>query len=931
MGKEFKPVQVERPDPGLLLKRIQEEERLKSRGRLKIFLGAVAGVGKTFAMLMAAQKLKNSGEDVIVGCVETHGRSETEALMGGLEILPRKVVEYRGRQLDEFDIDGALQRRPSLILVDELAHTNAPGSRHLKRWQDVEELLENGIDVYSTINVQHIESLHDVVSQITGVQVHERVADTFLERANEIALIDLPPDELIARLREGKVYLPERAEVALENFFRKGNLIALREIALRFVAERVDNDMLRYRREHSISTTWPATERILVCVSNSPLSIRLVRAAKRMATGLKAHWIVAFVETPAYESLPESEKTRALKTLRLAEQLGADTVELTGTSVAAELIRFARSNNATKIIIGKPVKSPLLDFLRPSPVDEIVRLSGAIDVYVISGEETEPQVPPAKTPAAVNPWSYAGAASIVAGCTGVASIVSHTFELTNVVMLYMLGVVLVSSLYGRGPSVLASVLSVAAFDFFFVPPLFTFVVADTQYIFTFAVMLATALVISTLTGRIRLQAQSARLRERRTAALYSLSRELSSSLDSEDLIRVGLRHVSETFESQVALFLPEGPDDSLNTLRYGEGVKRLDKIDEGVAYWVFKHRQAAGMNTDTLPGAAAMYVPLLSPSRVIGVLAIRPQSPSRLLAPEQIHLLETFANQMAVALERAELSVENEKNRLQVKAEQLRNSLLSSVSHDLRTPLATITGAATSIIEGSESLRVQDCKDMAREIYGESARLNRLVGNLLDMTRVQSGNLPVKKEWCPVDEIIGAALSYLDNQLVGRRVKIDIADDMPAVQVDSILIQQVLVNLLENAVKYTPAGSTIEVSAFVSPCQSDSGRDLDRDSDLALRPEAENPSENSSGDRAVFSVADQGPGVSEEMRRRIFEKFVRNDTSQPGFGLGLAICAGIVEAHGGTIKVENRPQGGAVFSFSLPMDGVMPELETIEN
>lgn len=902
-----KEAQFERPDPSQLLERIQAEEKLSGRGRLKVFLGAVAGVGKTYSMLMAAQKLKDSGLDVVVGCVETHGRAETQALVDGLEILPRRIVEYRGTELQEFDIDAALARKPALVLVDELAHTNAPGSRHLKRWQDVEELLDNGIDVYTTLNVQHIESLHDVVSQITGVLVHERVSDSFLEKATEIALVDLPPDELIARLREGKVYLPDRAQAALENFFRKGNLIALREIALRFVAERVDTEMLKYRQDHRISETWPATERILVCISNSPLSVRLVRAAKRMAAGLKAHWIVAFVETPAYQSLPEREKTRALQTLRLAEQLGAETVELTGDSVSSEVVRFARSNNVTKIVIGKPVKGYLSDLFRPSPVDEIVRLSGAIDVYVITGDSAEPQMASLR----VNKRSsdaghYLGSAAIVVACTGVASVVSHYFELANVVMLYMLGIVVVSSLYGRGPSVLAAVLSVAAFDFFFVPPVLTFVVADTQYVLTFAVMLVTALVISTLTGRIRQQAQSARLRERRTAALYSLSRELSSTLDLEDLVAIGLKHVADSFESQVALLLPESaPNDggavNLKIVRYGQGVQRLDKVDEGVAFWAFKHRQAAGMNTDTLPGAAAMYVPLLSPSRVIGVLAVKPEKPERFLAPEQMHLLETFANQMAVACERAQLSLENEKNRLQVKAEQLRNSLLSSVSHDLRTPLATITGAASSIIEGSNTLKVEDCREMAAEIYSESVRLNRLVGNLLDMTRVQSGNLKVKKEWCPVDEIIGAALNFLDNQLnaTSRIVKIDIPDDIPPVPVDSTLIQQVLVNLLENAIKYTPAQTEIEVRARVENHQ------------------------------VTFEVADHGPGVSEEMRAKIFEKFVRNDTSQPGFGLGLAICSGIVEAHGGEIKVENRSDGGAVFSFTLPIEGEMPEMDVL--
>jgi two-component system sensor histidine kinase KdpD len=883
-----------RPDPSLLLTRLREEEGT-GRGHLKIFFGASAGVGKTYSMLQAAGKLKNEGVDVVVGCAETHGRAETALLLEHLEILPRVSVEYRGTTLAEFDIDAALARKPQLILVDELAHSNAPGSRHAKRWQDVQELIEAGIDVFSTLNVQHIESLHDVVSQITGVFVQERIPDSLLESAAEFELVDLPPDELIQRLRDGKIYVSERAESALNNFFRKGNPIALRELALRYTAEHVDSEMLRYRHAHQIVEPWPTTERMLVCVSNSPLSIRLVRASKRMAVALKAKWYVAFVETPSYLRLPDSEKARVLKTLRMAEQLGAETLELSGDNVSEELVRWAHSNNVTKIVIGKPAQPRWLEVLRGSIVDDIVRKSGMIDVYVITGDADAAAAPWVKKVRATRrPKEYLGSSAIVALCTAIAALMTGHFELSNVIMVYMLGIVIVASQYGRGPAVFASVISVASFDFFFVPPFYTFAVSDTQYLVTFAVMLTIALVISTLTARIRQQAQSARLRESRTASLYLMSRELSSTLNLDDLITIGLRHVAEVFDSKVAIYLPNF-----------EGVLQvripLEGLDAGVAVWAFKNKQPAGLSTSTLPAASALYVPLFGAKAVIGVLAIRPSDLERFLAPEQLHLLETFGNQIAIALERAQLADDNERARLQVKAEQLRNSLLSSVSHDLRTPLATITGAASTIMEGSASLTVEKCRDMAAEIFHESERLNRLVGNLLDMTKVQSGNLKVRKEWCPIDEIIGAALSYVDDRLNDRPVRILIPSDLPLIPVDSILIQQVLVNLLENALKYTPAGSELVLRASVS-------------------------------DRvAQLEVADRGPGIPPAHIEKIFEKFFREERSdRTGVGLGLAICSGIVEAHGGKIWVENRAGGGAVFKFTLPIEGI-PNLDQLEN
>lgn len=887
-----------RRNPDSFLALLKEEQNQNSSGRLKIFFGYAPGVGKTYAMLEDAKKLKAENVDVVVGVVETHGRDATQALLDGHEQISRRTLNYKGNELKEFDLDAAIARKPQVILVDEAAHTNAPGSRHEKRWQDIQELLANGIDVFTTLNTQHIETLNDRVAQITRVEVRERVPDSFVEKAFEIELVDLPVDELLQRLKEGKVYIPSQAATALEHFFRKGNLIALREIALLFVAQRVDAQMERYREQHRIGSVWPAGERILVCVSPSPLSIKLVRGAKRMASALRANWLVAYVENPAKPPLPDADKSRVIQTLRLAEQLGAQIVELSGESVAEEIISCARQFNVSKIVIGKPNLPRWEEIVRGSVVEDIIRKSGAIDVYVITGEDGLP------APSTAFKWqrqsgnsNYWMATLIVACSTAIAFLLMHFLSPINLVMIYLLGVLLTSVRYGRGPSALASVLSVAAFDFCFVPPYLTFAVSDSEYLLTFATMLTAALLISTLTARVKLQAQSASLRERRTAALYSMSRELASIDDPNELLSVGLKHIGEVFDSMVAILIPDA-EGQLNLGLTGSGAHALDHPDIAVAQWVLHNRQIAGFGTNTLPGTNSLYLPLEATNRMIGVLGIKPNTTDKLSRPEQMQLLQTFSNQLAQACERAYLSRENEHAHVQMKAEQLRSSLLSSVSHDLRTPLATITGAASSIIEAPDTLDLQGCKERAQEIYQESVRLNRLVTNLLDMTLLQSGNLTVNKEWHPVDELIGAALSCMDEKLGSRKVETSIPADLPLVPVDAILFQQVLVNLIENAIKYTPENSPIEISA------------------------------NASDDALEVSVGDHGPGIPVENRQRIFQKFFREDPkSTYGAGLGLAICNGIIEAHGGKIWVEENTGGGARFFIKVPIDKMPPVLD----
>src|SRR6266571_4972100 len=677
----------QRPNPDALLTRVQAEEAQQARGKLKIFFGAMAGVGKTYAMLEAAHARRADGMDVVVGWVDTHGRAETEALIAGLEVLPRRSVAYRGTTVDAFDLDAALQRHPALILVDELAHTNAPDSRHAKRWQDVEELLDAGIDVYTTVNVQHLESLNDVVAQITGVLVRETVPDSLLDQAADVELIDLPPDELLQRLREGKVYVPEQARRALDHFFHKGNLIALRELALRRTADRVDAQMQVYRRTHEITETWPTTERILVCVSPSPLSARLVRAAQRMAALLRAEWLAVYVETPAHLRLPEADRERVIHTLRLAEQLGAETVTLSGQSVSEEIVTYARTRNVSKIVVGKPLRPRWREIVFGSVVDELARNTDDIDVYVISGEHDDSRPPSTRPPDHTSDWAaYGWALAVVLLCTVLDWLMFPVFEKANLVMVYLLGVTVVAVRGERLAAIMASVLSVAAFDVFFVTPYWSFAVTDLEYLVTFAVMLVVALVISTLAVRLRQQAEAARQRERRTAALYAMSRELARTRGVGDLLQAAARHIHEVFESQVSLLLPDATghlrpwDDAAHGQSHGLGgpvLFALDTKEQSVAQWVYVHRQMAGLGTATLPSAAAVYVPLLAARGAVGVLGVRPVQPRRLQAPEQLHLLETFANQIALVLERATLAEAAQHAQVQIETERLRSSLLS--------------------------------------------------------------------------------------------------------------------------------------------------------------------------------------------------------------------------------------------------------------
>lgn len=889
---------ADRPDPDALLRRIRAEDERQRRAKLRIYLGYAPGVGKTFAMLSAAREMHDARSEVVVGIVETHGRYDTAALVLGLEILPRRPLEYRGRKLEELDLDAALARKPKVLLVDELAHTNAEGSRHAKRWQDVLELLDAGIDVYTTLNIQHIESLNDVIEQITGVRVRETVPDSLLARADEIELVDVPPEELLERLREGKVYLSEQAARAVDNFFRRGNLLALRELALRRAADRVDLDVLAHREEHEIRATWPTQERIVVCVGPSPASARLVRAAARMAAGLRAPWAAVYVEPMGMAPMSSAERERLEAHLRLAESLGSDVVRLTGTKISAALLDHARQNNVTRLVIGKPTHSRARDLLRGSLLDEVVRGSGDIDVHVTSGDAGA-----GPTPAALRAprrelridWAgYGWATGLVAIATAVSAVGRAVFSLPDVVTLYLLVIMLVASRFGRGPSVTAACLSVASYDFFFVPPYYTLNVSDVRHTLTFLIMFVTGLVISGLTLRIRRQEQEARSREQQTAALYALSRELASASDEQHVAEALARHAADVFHAPTAVLLAASSGAPETVARVGD--VPYEAQEQAVARWVLEHARPAGLGTDTLPGSRVRCVPLGVGGAALGVLALGTSTTDSRLADDR-HFLETYVRQAGMALERARLAEDARAQALRARTEEMRSSLLSTVSHDLRTPLAAITGASTTLLDASARVSDAQRQELLETISEEAERLERLVANLLDMTRVESGSLQMKREWMPLEEIVISVLTRLESKLEGRRIRTDIPDDLPLISVDPVLFEQVFVNLFENIAKYTPEGSDVEVL----------GRATD--------------------ERVVIEVTDHGPGLPKGSEQQVFEKFFRGPQARPGgVGLGLAICRGIVEAHGGRLSAENRPEGGATFRIELPIVGAAPPL-----
>lgn len=895
------------------------------RGRLKIFFGMAPGVGKTYAMLAQARRLAGQGVDVVVGVVETHGRVETEQMLLGLDIWPRRRVEYSGVELQEFDAEGAILRRPDILIVDELAHTNAPGSRRQKRWQDVQACIKAGVNVYTTLNVQHLESLNDVVAQITGVRVAETLPDRVFDEADEVELIDLPSDALHERLRAGKVYLGESASRAVDpsdGFFRKGNLTALRELALRRTATWVDSELRRYKRERGIRTVWPAGERILVAVSASPMSARVVRAAKRMAAGLHAELIAATVETLGSGRISSADRERLLQNLRLGEGLGATTATLAGSNPAHELITFARSRNVGKIVVGKTERPRWRERLLGSFVEDLIRESGDIDIYVVRGdEEGEPEPPAKPRPRAHD--DYGGAIrralrlggstiGVMACSTALAMLFYRPPDLSEEALIMLGGVVVAALWLGRGAAALASVIAVLSFNYCFTEPRFTLAVNDSGYLFTFGVMFAVGTLVGTLAARTKEQARQAWSRERVTAAQYALSRELASATDARTVAAIVARHTHDLLTGDVVVCVPtrsaSGKGTGLDVLAHAGSPDWFDERERAVAQWAIDHGTQAGAGTRTLPSAAGHYVPLAGTGGNVGLLAVRRVATrgTPVEADESVSPLEGILSQAASALERVALGESEQSAKLGAERERLRSVLLSSVSHDLRTPLASITGAASTLQHADGSpLEPATREALLRTIVLESSRLNDIIGNLVFATRLDAGAIAFRREWTTVEEIVGVGLSRHREALAGRPLRMHLASDLPLIRVDNSVLPQVIHNLVENALRYTPPGTAIAIGAWTSEAQ------------------------------VVVRIADEGPGLAEDEASKVFERFFRGRAAKApsgdaghgaGMGLGLTICEGIIRAHAGRIWAEPNTPTGVAFMFSLPIERPQPAM-----
>ncbi|MGD0258763.1 MAG: sensor histidine kinase KdpD [Verrucomicrobiota bacterium] len=877
-----------RPNPDALLAAIQKEDARKKRGKLKVFFGMAPGVGKTYAMLEAARRELAAGRDVIIGYVETHGRKETDALTEGLLVIPRLTNEYRGVTLTEMDLDAVLARRPQLALVDEFAHTNAPGSRHPKRYQDVLELLDAGIDVFTTLNVQHVESRAEAVHQITGVTIRETLPDTALDGA-DFELVDLPPEELRARLAAGKVYLPESARAAQGHFFRPGNLSALRELALRFAAEQVGQDVLAYRQAQGIADPWKSGQRLLVAVSASPTSAALVRWTRRLAGELQAPWLAVYVELP--QPLNPDEQARLSRHLALARELGAQVVTTTDDDVARGLLRVAREQNATQLVVGKPVGWRALDLLRGgSLLNQLIRESGHIDIHAVRAEREAPLLRRLATPRfnAGVARGYGVALGFVAGATGLNAILQQWLGYQSLALIYLLSVVVLAMFVGRGPTLAAATLTALLWNFFFVPPIFTFRITGITDVMLFCTYFVVALAMGHLAARLRAQQAAERRREQRATALYLLTRELAQASDFADLLAIIIREVGKATQAEAALSLP-AETQSAPLTPYFASTWAMPEKEQSVASWAFLHRQPAGRGTDTLPSAEGLHLPLLAGDRAVGVLSLRFRDPA-LLRADQRDLLDAFVRQIALVLDRQRLRDAEQQAKLVAESERLSKTLLNSISHEIRTPIAAITSAASSLSEARHGGAGDFEQTMVGEIQEAARRLNRLVGNLLSMTRLESGHVKANLDWCDVADLVQVTLKDIGKDLAQHKVTVGMATGLPLVRMDFVLMQQVLTNLLLNAAVHTRPGTAVQVNAAIE------------------------------ADTLALSVADNGPGLPPDALPLIFDKFYRAPAAPAGgTGLGLAIVKGFVEAQGGQVKAENRPSGGAVFTVRLPL------------
>lgn len=895
----------QRPSPEALLEAARREEG--NGGRLKIFLGAAPGVGKTYEMLQSAHAKLKAGVDVVVGAVETHGRLETQALMGGLEIIPRKPLAYRGQTLEEMDLDALLVRRPKIAIVDELAHTNAPGSRHPKRYLDVEELLDNGIDVYTAVNIQHIESLNDVVAQITRVRVRETVPDSIIDRADDIELVDLTPNDLIQRLKEGKVYLPKQAERALEHYFSPGNLTALRELALRRTAERVDEQLLNHMQANAIPGPWAAGERIMVCVSEDPRAAGLVRFTKRLADRLHAPWTVICIETRRSLQLTDVERDRLAATLRLAETLGADvlTIPAVERRIADDVLNFARANNVTQIVIGKATRSWWFELVRGSIVHDLVRRAGNISVHVIAGDKLEQETTPrkgvrtAEASPPLDPLPYVMSLFLVAIALGVGLLIRPLFGVENVDLVFLTVVVSVAVRYGLLPSLLASIGASLCYNFFFLPPTYTFTISDPTNIAAFFFFILIAVLVSNVAARVRTQALVATSRARTTEYLYSFSRKLAGTATLDDVLWATAYQAALMLKVRVVLLLPENGSIAVKAGYPPED--ELDQADLAAANWAWSNDRPAGRGSDTLPGAKRLFLPMRTGRGPIGVMGIDDDRSGPILTPDGTRLLDALMDQSALAIERVRLVEDIDHVKRVVETDRLRSALLTSISHDLKTPLSSVLGSASTMRDLSSRLTDAEKSDLLATIIEESERLNRFIANLLDMTKLESGAIVPNSAPHDLSEVVGSALRRASKILVRHRVELALPAELPMLELDAVLFEQVLFNLLDNAAKYAPTGSLIQIQSW---------------------REANSVS---------LQILDEGDGIPADELENIFDKFYRvqkGDHVRPGTGLGLAISRGFVEAMHGTISATNRSdRTGAILTIRLPIPKIT-ELDT---
>ncbi len=862
---------------------------------MRIFLGAAPGVGKTFEMLLAGRARQAEGVDVVIGVVETHGRKDTEALLKGFEIIPRVPVPYKERALDEMDIDAILVRRPQLVLVDELAHTNAPGSRHPKRYLDIEELLAAGIDVYTTVNIQHVESLNDIVAQITRVRVRETVPDSFIDRADDIEVIDLTPGDLIERLKQGKVYMPRTAKAAVENYFSPGNLTALRELALRRTAQRVDEQLVSHMRENAISGPWAAGERVLVCIDEAPRAAAMVRYGRRLAERLRAPWSVVTVETTHAARLSEAERDRIAGALRLAESLGAEAATLPGRTVAEEIMRYARERNVTHIIVGSSDKARWREWIEGSVTHDLIRIAGDVSVHVISGREVAPKQPRGSVQdAGTSAFSfrpYLVSLGIIAVALSLGMALRQLLDVANIGVVFLVGVLASALWFGLAPGIFTSVVSALAYNFFFLTPLYTFTIGDPESIVTFIFFLIVSVIASNLTARVRGQAIAARQRARMNEDLYLFSKKLAGTATLDDVLWATAFQIASMLKVRVVLLLPE---EGRITVKAGYPPEdMLDEADLAAAKWTWENDRPAGRGADTLPGAKRLFLPVRTARGAIAVVGIDDDRQGPLLTPERRRLMDALTDQAALAIERVHLVEDLDNAKLAVEADRLRSALLTSISHDLKTPLAAIMGAAGTLKEFSGALDAPTKDELLGSVLDESERLNRFIANLLDMTKLESGAISPNFGMHDLNEIVGSALSRARKILAGHQIEVDLPPNQPMLRIDPVLFEQVLFNLFDNAAKYSPTGSRIRIQSFL-------------------------------GEKSLtIQILDEGPGIAADELEDIFGKFTRarkGDSVPAGTGLGLAICRGFVEAMGGTIVAGNRTdRPGAVFTIRMKL------------